>query len=40
MTESERYAMANAQVMIHDPLITGDCGGPALSVDAISKRLM
>jgi ATP-dependent Clp protease protease subunit len=25
--------------MIHDPLITGDCGGPALSVDAISKRL-
>ena len=38
--KGHRYALANAQVMIHDPLITGDCGGPALSVDAISKRLM
>ena len=38
--KGRRYALENAQVMIHDPLISGDCGGPALSVDAIAKRLM
>ena len=38
--QSHRYILPNAQVMIHDPLITGDCGGPALSVDAMAKRLM
>ena len=36
----KRQMLKHSKVMIHDPLITGDCGGPALSVDAISKRLM
>ena len=37
--KGHRYMLPNAQVMIHDPILTG-CGGPALTVDAISQRLM
>ena len=37
--KGHRCILPNAQVMIHDPILTG-CGGPALTVDAISQRLM
>lgn len=37
--KGNRAILPNAQVMIHDPILTG-CGGPALTVDAISQRLM
>lgn len=38
-SKGNRFILPNAQVMIHDPILTG-CGGPALTVDAISQRLM
>jgi len=38
-SKGNRYILPNGQVMIHDPILTG-CGGPALTVDAISQRLM
>lgn len=38
-SKGNRFILPNAQVMIHDPILTG-CGGPALTVDAINQRLM
>lgn len=38
-TKGCRAMLPNSEVMIHDPILTG-CGGPALTVEAISQRLM
>lgn len=38
-TKGYRAMLPNSEVMIHDPILTG-CGGPALTVEAISQRLM
>lgn len=37
--KGSRAMLPNSSVMIHDPILTG-CGGPALTVEAISQRLM
>lgn len=37
---NERDMMPHARVMIHDPLLAGGVGGPALKVDALAKDLM
>ena len=37
---SSRDMLPHARVMIHDPLIPGSIGGPALKIDALAKDLM
>nr|WP_300834390.1 ATP-dependent Clp protease proteolytic subunit [uncultured Acetatifactor sp.] len=37
---SSRDMLPHARVMIHDPLIPGGIGGPALKIDALAKDLM
>ena len=37
---SQRDILPHARVMIHDPLLAGGVGGPALKVDALAKDLL
>lgn len=37
---SQRDMLPHSRVMIHDPLMNGGVGGPALKIDAIAKDIM
>lgn len=37
---NERHITEHSRVMVHDPLLSGGVGGPALKVDALAKDLM
>lgn len=37
---NERHITEHSRVMVHDPLLAGGVGGPALKVDALAKDLM